>query len=143
MSIGADALGMDHSRLADALLSHLPEHLRAPLASLRHLPSCSREDLLAELDRYSRLIDAEANRRGDLDVELADELLRAYKILLETQWGDLSTDQQHLVQLSCRYYLDPGDEEGDLSSVFGFDDDALVLNQTLELISRPDLKILV
>jgi hypothetical protein len=143
MPIEDDSTGLQQGGLMAALFSQLPEHLRAPLTSLSDQPPTSRHDLLSELDRYSSLIDREANRRGDLDVQLADELLRAHKALLESEWPQLTEDERHLVVVSCRYYLHAVEAAGDLDSVFGFEDDAVVLNLTLDLIAKPALKILL
>jgi uncharacterized membrane protein YkvA (DUF1232 family) len=120
--------------------------LEAPIAPGRFgraAPSTAREHARAsgsELDAYKRRIDDSARRRPDLDVNLAEAILRTCRTLLG-DWTDLSEEERRLVQLACDYYVDPYDEDGDLESVFGFDDDAEVVNLVLNELGREDLQV--
>jgi hypothetical protein len=104
-------------------------------------PASTRERLVSDLDAYTRRIDASARRRPDLDVNLAEAILRSCRTLLDDDWANLSEEARRLVQLACEYYVDPDDEDGDLESVFGFDDDAEVVNLVLIELGRDDLQI--
>jgi uncharacterized membrane protein YkvA (DUF1232 family) len=125
----------------DALVSDAPPELRASVERMLQRPVASPQTILSELDAYNRRIDDAVRVRPDLDVHLAESILRACRSLLEDAWRDLGGDQRRLVQLACDYYLDPEDEDGDLQSVFGFDDDAVVLNLVLDALDRSDLKV--
>ncbi len=119
----------------------IPPELKDGIRSLLDQPQPSAEDLLAGLDDYTRRVDAEVRRRQDLDVNLAEEILRVYRHLLQQAWGHLDEQQRRIVIAGCSYYLDRSDQDDDLDSVFGFDDDARLLNQVLEVIGRSDLGI--
>ena len=49
--------------------------------------------------------------------------------------------RNRLIQAACYYFVENDDEDGDLQSVYGFDDDAELLNVILEHLDRPDLAI--
>ena len=49
--------------------------------------------------------------------------------------------RNRLIQAACYYFVENDDEDGDLQSVYGFDDDAELLNVILEHLDRPDLVI--
>jgi hypothetical protein len=127
----------------EAFLSDAPEALSSSLERLLERPAETRENLLAQLSEYTLEIDRAARARKDLDVHLAESILRSCTALLEEGWDDLDEGQQRLAQLACDYYLDAEDEDADLESVFGFEDDAEVLNLVLEEIGRGDLKVRV
>ncbi|MGH7500353.1 MAG: hypothetical protein ACREL7_01215 [Longimicrobiales bacterium] len=134
---------VDETVMIEDLVSSFPSHLRASIEGLLSRPVSTREQLLGELDAYTRRIDDSARRRPDLDVNLAEAILQACRRLLREHWSELSEDQRRLVQVTCDYYVDPEDEAGDLESVSGFDDDAEVLNLVLDALRRPDLKLRV
>lgn len=121
----------------------IPPELKDGIRSLLDRPQPTAEDLLAALDDYTRRVDAEVRRRQDLDVNLAEEILRVYRRLLQQAWGDLDEHRRRIVTAGCSYYLDRGDQDDDLGSVFGFDDDARLLNQVLEAIGRTDLRVTI
>jgi len=119
------------------------DDLKPSVLRLLERSTDTREGLLTGLDGYTRRIDAAAHRRHYVDVNLAEAILRSCRHLLESDWPDLDEDQRRLACLACAYYLEADDAEGDLESVFGFDDDALVLNGVLDAIGRPELKVRV
>ena len=131
------------STIIDDLVSNLPVHLRASIDSLLQRPVATRELMLAELDAYTQRIDDSVRRQPDLDVNLAEAILQACRTLLHEHWSNLSEDQRRLVQVACDYYVDSDDEAGDLESVFGFDDDAEVLNLVVDALHRSELKVRV
>jgi hypothetical protein len=131
------------STIIDDLVSNLPDHLKASIDSLLQRPVATREHMLAELDAYTQRIDDSVRRQPDLDVDLAEAILQACRTLLHEHWSDLSEDQRRLVQIACDYYVDSEDEAGDLESVFGFDDDAEVLNLVVDALHRSELKVRV
>jgi hypothetical protein len=74
---------------------------------------------------------------------LTAQLQRSCRDLLETRWETRSAEQQSLVQSACRSGFDSGDQAGALESVFGFEDEAVVLNLTLDLLEKPALRFLL
>jgi hypothetical protein len=129
--------------MMEDLVSSLPPQVRTSVDGLLLRPTSTREHMLAELDAYTVRIDDAARRRPDLDVNRAEGIMRACRTLLDEDWGGLPDDQRRMVQLACDYYIDPDDEDGDLESVFGFDDDAQVLNLVLDALQRSELKVRV
>lgn len=128
----------------DSVVTSLPAHLRPSIEGLLSRPATSRERMIAELDAYTQQIDDAARRRPDLDVNLAEGIVQACRTLLrKDDWGAFTADQRRLVQVVCDYYVDSDDEAGDLDSVFGFDDDAAVLNLALDALHRPELRVRV
>jgi hypothetical protein len=136
----ATSTGDSNSLLLD-FCAQVPEELSASVEEILARPAVGHEDILAELDEYTSQIDAASRQRADLDVHLAEMILRTCRTLLEDDWGNLDSTQQSLVRLACVYYLDSDDADGDLESPFGFEDDALILNLVLDFIGRTELRV--
>lgn len=62
-------------------------------------------------------------------------------VLLNTLRPDTPEESRRLIQVACRYFVETEDGEGDLESVFGFDDDAEVLNAVVMKVGRSDLVV--
>lgn len=125
----------------EQLLEASPEALRRPVSVFYNLPLVSKRDLIALINDYADEIARVANRRGDLDINLADCVARCCLTLLNEQWDGEGDHRKRLIQLACYYYVENDDEDGDLQSVYGFDDDAELLNVILEHPDRADLVI--
>lgn len=125
----------------EQLLEALSEALRRPVSDFYNLPLASKRDLIALINDYADEIARVANRRGDLDINLADCVARCCLTLLNEQWDGEGDHRKRLIQLACYYYVENDDEDGDLQSVYGFDDDAELLNVILEHPDRADLVI--
>jgi hypothetical protein len=74
-----------------------------------------------------------------VDLARAEAVARACHALLDA-WAGLPLDHQRWVQAACRYFVRADDEEDDLASIIGFDDDTEVLDHALDQIGRADLK---
>jgi hypothetical protein len=129
--------------LISAFVTGLPPHLKPSIDRLMQRPAADRDDMLAELDAYTQRIDDTARAQPDVDVDLAEAILQSCRTLLHDHWSDLSGDQRRLVQVTCDYYIDADDDASDLESVFGFDDDAEVLNLVADALSHSELKVRV
>jgi hypothetical protein len=123
------------------LLEALPDTLRQPVSDLYNMPLAPKHELVALINDYADEIARVANRRGDLDINLADCIARCCLTLLNEQWEGEGDHRNRLIQAACYYYVENDDEDGDLQSVYGFDDDAELLNVILEHLDRPDLAI--
>lgn len=119
----------------------VPAPLRGATEALLNEPVRTRRSLLSDLEAYSDRIDAAALHRRDLALNLARAIHQACRHLLEVDWPELGPDGRQLVQVACAYFVDARDGDGDLESVFGFDDDAQVLNAVLDAIDRPAQKV--
>jgi hypothetical protein len=119
----------------------LPDTLRQPVSDYYNLPLAPKRELIALINDYANEIARVAKRRVDLDVNLADCIHRCCRTLLNERWDGEGDHHKRLIQAACYYYVENDDEDGDLQSVYGFDDDAELLNVILEHLDRPDLVI--
>ena len=102
----------------------------------------TREELLVAIEKYNQKIELAARNRQDLDINLAHTISQICLNLLDECWENATDIERRLINMVCCYFLEEEDDEvGDLDSVFGFDDDAQVLNMALESIGREDLVI--
>ena len=76
-------------------------------------------------------------------MHLAECIGRSCVALLDALRPDTPEESRRLVQLACRYLVETEDGKDDLGSVFGFDDDAEVLNAVVMKLGRPDLVVSV
>jgi len=125
----------------ERLFEALPDLLRQPASNFYNMPLAPKRKLISLIDDYADEIVRVANRRGDLDINLADCIARCCLTLLNEQWDGEGDQRKRLIQAACYYYVENDDEDGDLQSVYGFDDDAELLNVILENLDRPDLAI--
>jgi len=128
--------------LADgSLLEALPLKVRPLVEALMREPLVPPDELRRELKSHEQQVDRAAATRGDLDVNLAECIGTSCLVLLNTLGPDTPEESRRLIQVACRYFVETEDREGDLASVFGFDDDAEVLNAVAVKLGRPDLVV--
>ena len=125
----------------ERLLEALPDTLRQPVSDFYNMPLAPKRELIALINDYADEIARVANQRGDLDINLADCIARCCITLLNEQWDDEGDHRKRLIQAACYYFVESDDEDGDLQSVYGFDEDAELLNVILEHLDLPDLAI--
>lgn len=105
----------------------------------------TKEELLIAINQYNQKIGNVALKRQDLDINLAHTISERCLNLLNECWDNATDIERRLINMVCCYFLeeedDEDDEDGDLDSVYGFDDDAQVLNIILEFIGKEDLVI--
>jgi hypothetical protein len=102
----------------------------------------TKEELVVAIDKYDQKIEEVARNRQDVDVNLAHTISQVCLNLLNDCWGHATDFEKHLISMACCYYLEEDDDkDGDFDSVFGFVDDAQVLNIILESIGREDFII--
>jgi hypothetical protein len=73
------------------------------------------------------------------DQELPALLGQACLSLLEIE--GLDEAEQRLVMAACVYFVEDDDEDGDFSSIVGFEDDADVYDQVVKQLGRPELAL--
>ena len=74
------------------------------------------------------------------DVETAEAIATSLCSLLGAGL-DFGDDQRALIRGAVEYFLLADDASGDLDDVFGFDDDARVLNSVLDRIGQPQYRV--
>ncbi len=124
-----------------SLLDALPLEVRPLVEKLMGERLLPPDELRHELKSHEEQVDRAAAMRGDLDVHLAECIGQSCVALLDGLEPDTPEESQRLIQLACRYFVETEDGEGDLESVFGFDDDAEVLNAVAMKLDRPDLVV--
>ena len=102
----------------------------------------TKEELLIAIKQYNQKIGNVALKRQDLDINLAHTVSERCLNLLHECWDNATDIERRLINMVCCYFLEEEDDEGgDLDSVYGFDDDAQVLNIVLQFIGKEDLVI--
>ncbi|MBK6606657.1 MAG: hypothetical protein IPG24_14520 [Leptospiraceae bacterium] len=89
-------------------------------------------ELTNRTKKYTKELEEIAKTNGLLNLKLAqrinDTILKVEKL-----WSELALDSQYWLKGAIAYYFLTEDEEDDISSAIGFDDDAEVLNACLRL----------
>jgi hypothetical protein len=124
-----------------SLLEALPLKVRPLVEELMRERLVPPDELRSELKSHEQQVDRAAATRGDLDVNLAECIGMSCYVLLNTLRPGTPEESRRLIQVACRYFVETEDREGDLASVFGFDDDAEVLNAVAVKLGRPDLVV--
>jgi hypothetical protein len=127
----------------ESIFENIPPSSQALTTTLLAAQPKGKEELISALNQYATVIEQAAQQRDDLDVNLADCIGQSCITLLNENWDRAGDEVQQLIQLACEYYMEEEDGDGDLNSVYGFDDDALVLNAIAESIGRPDLSVTI
>ena len=125
----------------DQLFSSLPETVGAQAIDLCRRRLLTKNELVALIADYADQIEQVAHTREDLDVNLADCIAKRCLTLLDEHWENESEQNRHLIQTACFYFVESDDDDDDFESVFGFDDDAELLNLILLHLEREDLFI--
>ncbi|MYL37369.1 hypothetical protein [Halobacillus litoralis] len=83
----------------------------------------------------------EATKQNEfINLHLAEKI-REVCLILINEYKKVSHDEQRYINATINYFVDINDEEDDLYSPLGFDDDAEIVNECLELIGKEDLTI--
>lgn len=124
----------------EALLELVPSGTRALCEALANEPCDSRNGLLHRTRAYLTTVEAAAGQNEFLDLPLA----RAIAVALEQALDHVDPSDEralHALHVAVRYFEEDDDDEPDLESVLGFEDDAQVANVVLRFIGREDLLI--
>lgn len=121
---------MDKLQLSDLLQSRVQELAAQPAQDL--------EFLVREVERHTRVIEIVARSRP-LPVPLARSLSAGLTELLKGLDETNDSQDRKLIQAATRYYVDKDDDDHDLVSASGLDDDAEVFIAIARAVLRPDL----
>lgn len=127
--------------MSDTFFSSLSPTTMELVQTLMAEPLIAPKTLKAQVETYREEVRAAAENNANVDLELAMSIAGSCLSLLATIDGDTSESHHRLVQLACRYFVEEEDEDGDLDSVIGFDDDAEVVNLVAGQLGLDDLKI--
>lgn len=124
--------------MSDNFFSNLSPETLSLVQTLLEEPLRSADDLRREVRAYQARIEA---AEGNADVELGQQIAEACLGMLDMLEHDVSESHHRFVQLACRYFVEEEDEDGDLDSMLGFDDDAEVLNLVADQLGHPEFKV--
>lgn len=113
-----------------------PASLQAAYDSYIQRPKLTRELLIARVRKYTDTV-MQASKENQLDLGTAGELGMALLRLLR----ECTDSELMYVQAAVLYFIESEDEEPDLSSPDGFQDDAEFFNCVCTFIGRDDILI--
>lgn len=111
----------------------LPPDLRSRWERLLQQPLAPVEVLRGDLEDYLARVEG-----TQADPKVLEGLVVGCRALLAGEWDE---ERRRLVQAAVTYFLMEDDEEPDLDSVAGLDDDAEVFNAVARAVGRADLVI--
>lgn len=117
-----------------------PQLYRALTARCEVLPAAQISLLQQKVEKHLGAIHTTLQHNEFLDIDLIQAISAVLQALL-VEYDHYAPDQQASIVGATRYFLDLEDVEPDTVSILGFEDDARVLNYTLDMIGRPDLKV--
>jgi hypothetical protein len=129
------------SKTLNAVIDRLPEDSAEPFRRLLETPVLDAGDLWMMVREHLVVL-----READADEEMLDgklgvALAEASEALLNRFPDEDSEDAKLLIQAAVRYFVLNEDAEGDLDSLVGFDDDAMVFNAVVEELGHEDLVV--
>lgn len=136
---GRVSMVIDLEQIMDRVSDEISVGTRASVSNLFDADQMNRDELAKSISEYNKKIEEVGRSRQDVDINLADSISQVCLQLLNENWDKATELERKLIQMACCYYFEEDDaDDGDFDSVFGFDDDALVLNIVLETIGRED-----
>ena len=94
----------------------------------------SSDNLRRELEQFQARMREEHERSELLDMETADKLVETCQRMLDSMSDSPAEEDHRLIQAAVKYLIREDDEEGDVESPIGFDDDALVVRAIAKAI---------
>ena len=96
--------------------------------------------LRQKIENHLEKVLQETRRNEFINVNLAMKIKDVCLILIDELTKE-SLEKQNYITATINYFITTSDEEEDLYSPLGFDDDAEIVNECLKLIGREDLLI--
>jgi len=117
-----------------SLLADVPPQSARELESLLKENPRSFAELAGEVEDYLGAVRSHTKLNKFIDLHLAERIAEACLGLLSSEPAD--ADARAVIQASARYFLTRSDAENDFDSLFGFEDDAIVINAALRYLGR-------
>lgn len=114
----------------------IPAEARDRFQELLHEPLMPPEVLLKEVDDCVGMVRRVVMEGAPLDVTFVEGLADRARAMVGRAGTDAPEADRRMVQAAVRYFVLSDDAEGDLVSLMGFDDDALVLDAVAAQLSR-------
>lgn len=119
----------------------IPDEARPLVDRLLREPPMPIGLLRMQVQDYRQVVHQAAREKEFVDVDLADHIADACLELLDGVTKGAPQVERRLVQVAIRYFVEEEDADDDMASIFGFDDDAAVLNAVLNYLGREDLSV--
>ncbi len=130
-------------RVAEALKRELPQDLYALVDPLFATEPTAVDELRRQVAAYGvALVEADKSRNWpDMDIDLGLACETACVALLDRVGEAPEPDAHMLVHIAVRYFVTSDDDEDDLESLVGFDDDAVIINSCARVLGADDAQI--
>ena len=122
--------------LADRFLQSLERPLATLVREILASPGQSVQELSAALDEHMREIAETAEHDEFVDLLTARQVHEGCRELLTQGYEQRTANQKRLIQAAVLYFILERDADADMTSVIGFDDDAVVLKKVKRELSR-------
>ncbi|MEQ1503095.1 MAG: hypothetical protein ABMB14_12735 [Myxococcota bacterium] len=109
--------------------------LTRSIEGLRGAPARGRDELRAAVEEHLAEVRRAAIDDPFVDLATAERVAAGCHALLDA-WSGFDPDARAWTQVACLYFADPRDDEDDLASIVGFDDDLEVLHHVTERVCR-------
>jgi uncharacterized membrane protein YkvA (DUF1232 family) len=96
--------------------------------------------LKQQIQKYLKEIEKETLQNEFINLPLAKKIARVCLLLLDV-YDQYNEEEKKFINATINYFLHSHDDEEDLYSPLGFDDDAEILNECLRLLKKEDLTI--
>ncbi|MAG58206.1 MAG: hypothetical protein CMJ83_18115 [Planctomycetes bacterium] len=120
--------------LATRIEQRLPAGAAAVWTQLVRRDESRADTLDAEVRGYLEALAELAKTNESLNLEAARRVGDHCTSLIEKYGAHARADVRKVVQATVAYFIEDDDEEGDTTSIIGFDDDALVVRVAAEAL---------
>ncbi|MGG6432742.1 hypothetical protein ACPF7I_01860 [Anoxybacillus sp. D401a] len=96
--------------------------------------------LKQQIQKYLKEIEKETLQNEFINLPLAKKIASVCLLLLDV-YDQYNEEEKKFINATINYFLHSHDDEEDLYSPLGFDDDAEILNECLRLLKKEDLTI--
>ncbi|MGG4489716.1 hypothetical protein [Metabacillus idriensis] len=96
--------------------------------------------LKQSLEIYIEKVKEETMTNEFINVELANKIKDVCLVLID-DYEDVDNEKKKYIVATIIYFVTANDDEKDLFSPLGFDDDADILNECLNLIDKKELTV--
>lgn len=124
----------------DSLFDYLPSKKLEAIIRGYSVSDAEPVTLKQQVQKYVEKVEFETLQNEFINFSLAKKIAEVCILLLDV-YDQYNKEEQKFINAAIQYFLDSNDDEEDLYSPLGFDDDAEILNECLRLLKREDLTI--
>lgn len=124
----------------DSLFRYLPSRKFESILKEYSSIYVSPEILKQQVKKYLKKIEVETCHNEFINLPLAKKIGETSLSLLDF-YEQHNQEEQEFIHSTIQYFLNANDDEEDLYSPIGFDDDAEIMNECLRLLRKEELTI--